>query len=143
MEAELATLVPIPLVAVTVKVYGVPLVSPVTMHESDDDGAEHVCPPAPDAETVYCVIGLPPSLPGATHDTVACALPAMAVTPVGAAGDVPPVTSVSTTACVALPPYWDGYVTCKVLPFATKVAPWVNPEKVPVAVAEPLSETRT
>ena len=86
MEAELATLVPIPLVAVTVKVYGVPLVSPVTMHESDDDGAEHVCPPAPDAETVYCVIGLPPSLPGATHVRLAEVFPATAATLVGALG---------------------------------------------------------
>src|SRR5664279_4008888 len=40
-----------------------------------------------DGVMVYEVIGLPP-LPGAVQDTVAAALPAVAVTPVGAAGAV-------------------------------------------------------
>ena len=40
--------------------------------------------------TVYEVIALPP-FDGAVHDTVACPSPAVALTPVGAAGTVGPV----------------------------------------------------
>ena len=47
--------------------------------------------------TVYPVIGAPPVLAGAANDTVACAFPAMAVTPVGAPGAV-----ANTTLCDAV-----------------------------------------
>ena len=42
---------------------------------------------------VYCVIGLPPSSAGAANVTVACAVPAVALTPVGAPGTVVGVTA--------------------------------------------------
>jgi len=54
--------VPAAFVAVTVKVYGVPFVSPVTVSGLDGPVAE--CPPGFDV-TVYEMIGLPPSEAGA------------------------------------------------------------------------------
>jgi hypothetical protein len=42
-----------------------------------------------DDVTVYDVMALPPLLAGAVKETEACALPAVAVTPVGASGTVP------------------------------------------------------
>jgi len=61
--------VPIALVAVTVKVYAVPLVRPVTVAVV----APVVLTVAPsgDAVTVYLVITEPPLLAGAVHDTTA------------------------------------------------------------------------
>ena len=52
-----------------------------------------VAPPGV-AVTVYPVIGEPPLLAGAVHDTWAWLLPAMAVTAVGAAGTAVGVTAV-------------------------------------------------
>ena len=76
---------PTEFVAWTVKVYAVPLVRPVTVIEVADPFA--VLPP--DVEvTVYEVIGLPPFNAGAAKLTVACPLPAVAVTFVGAPGTV-------------------------------------------------------
>ena len=46
-----------------------------------------VCPPGEDV-TVYWLIAAPPSDAGAVHDTVACPLPPVAETPVGAPGRV-------------------------------------------------------
>ena len=76
------------MVAVTVNVYAVPLVKPdnvelrpvavIPVH------VEH----AGDDAIVYPVIGEPPSLTGAVHDTTADASPAVANTPVGAPGAV-------------------------------------------------------
>ena len=45
-------------------------------------------PPAGDDVTVYPVIDVPPVLAGAINETVACELPAVAVTLVGASGTV-------------------------------------------------------
>ena len=59
--------VPTLLVAVTVKVYAVPFVSPVTAHDNTP-AVEHDPPPGDDV-TVYPVIAAPPSLAGADHDT--------------------------------------------------------------------------
>ncbi len=77
--------VPAELVAVTVKVYVVLLVSPFTVMGLD--GLAAVMPLGLDV-TVYDVIALPPFEAGAVKLTLACALPATAVTPVGAPGTV-------------------------------------------------------
>jgi len=89
-DAAEAGLVPTRFVAVTVKVYGVPLLSPVT-------GV--VVAPVVDAVkepglevTVYPVIDAPPSETGALHVTVAWVLPAVASAFVGAPGTVAGVT---------------------------------------------------
>ncbi|HEY0871507.1 MAG TPA: hypothetical protein VGD55_14005 [Acidothermaceae bacterium] len=77
-----ATPVPMPFIAVTVKVYAVPLVSPDTV-------IGELVPVAvkfPGADvTVYPLIGDPLAF-GATNDTAALATPAVALTPVGALG---------------------------------------------------------
>ena len=65
------------------------MVSPFTVIGLDDPVA--VMPPGFDF-TVYDRIGLPPSDAGGVKLTVACALPAVAVTPVGAPGTVAGVT---------------------------------------------------
>jgi hypothetical protein len=49
-------------------------------------------PPAGDEVTTYVVMGLPPLLAGAVHDTVADASPATALTAVGAPGRAGVVT---------------------------------------------------
>jgi len=89
LEAAEAGPVPTAFVAVTVNVYAVPLVKPVTV-------IGLVVPVAvmlPGLEvTVKPVIGLPPLLVGAVNVTVADALPAVAVTAVGAPGTVTGVT---------------------------------------------------
>jgi hypothetical protein len=86
VEAEL---VPTALVAVTVNVYAVPLVSPLIVTDVAGGLPETVvavCAVVPtNGVTVYVVIGLPP-LTGADHDTVADALLASAVTDDGAPG---------------------------------------------------------
>src|SRR5450631_72845 len=84
--AEDAEEVPAALVAVTVNVYAVRLARPVTVAVVDP-AVEVVCPPGA-AVTVYPVIGEPPSLVGAVHDTTAWLFPAVADTPVGAPGTV-------------------------------------------------------
>jgi hypothetical protein len=88
-EAADAGPAPTALVAVTVNVYAVPLVSPLTVAEVDEPLAVVVaCAVLPMyGVTVYEVIGLPPS-PGAAQVTVALASPAVALTPVGAPGAV-------------------------------------------------------
>jgi ABC-type uncharacterized transport system permease subunit len=67
-EAELAGLVPLAFVAVTVKVYAVPLVSPVTVIGLAEPAP--VKPPGLEV-TVYPVIAEPPLLTGAVNVTVA------------------------------------------------------------------------
>jgi hypothetical protein len=81
--------VPIALVAVTVKVYAVPLVKPVTVIGLTVPVA--VSPPGLEV-AVYPVIDPPPLLDGAVNAKVACALPAVAVPMVGAPGTVAGVT---------------------------------------------------
>jgi hypothetical protein len=85
--------VPTEFVAVTVKVYAVPLVNPVTVIGLDVPVAVKVVPPPVGvAVTAYEVIALPPLDEGAAKLTVACPLPAVSLTPVGAPGTVIPVT---------------------------------------------------
>ena len=83
--------VPTPFVAVTLNVYAVPFVNPVTVVEVAGGAPVIVvgaCATAPmNGVTVYDVIALP-LLAGAVHVTVADASPAVADTPVGAAGAV-------------------------------------------------------
>ena len=71
-DASEGRLVPLEFVAVTVKVYAVPLVRPVTVSEVAVVVA--VIPPR-DEMTVYSVMGLPPSEAGAVHETVARRFP--------------------------------------------------------------------
>src|ERR1043165_9714441 len=81
-EAAEAGLVPAALVAVTVKVYAVPLVRPLTT--ALVAGAATVIVAVAGLEVmVYLVLALPPSLACAAHVTVAWALPAFALTAVG------------------------------------------------------------
>ena len=66
-DASEVALVPMEFVAVTVKVYVVPFVRPVTVTEVPVVVA--VTPPGSDV-TVYPVTGLPPSETGAVHEIV-------------------------------------------------------------------------
>ena len=75
--------VPAALVAVTVNVYPVPFVNPVTVIGLPVPLA--VSPPGDDV-TVYEVIVVPPLEAGASKLTVACPSPALAAAPVGAEG---------------------------------------------------------
>ena len=97
LEASEAGPVPMAFVAVTVKVYAVPFVKPLTVTVVGTtvlpSGAVTVAePPAGLEVTVYEVIALPPFEAGGVHDTVADASPAVAVTAVGAPGTVAGVT---------------------------------------------------
>jgi hypothetical protein len=83
-EAADAADVPTALVAVTVNVYAVPLVRPVTV--ADVAPVVVIVRPPGAAVTVYPVTAEPPSLAGAVHDTTAAVFPAVAVTPVGTPG---------------------------------------------------------
>ena len=88
MLAELAVDVPFAVVAVTVNVYAVPFVKPVTVIGLD----EPVPVMLPGEEvTVYPVIDDPPVAP-AVNVTEACAFPPVAVPIVGACGTVVAVT---------------------------------------------------
>src|ERR1700687_6300943 len=89
---DCAEAVPVPtlLMAATVNVYAVPLARPVTIWvvavELNVVAVWAVAPMY--GVTVYPVTGLPPFPTGAVQLTVACALPAVADTPVGASGSV-------------------------------------------------------
>jgi hypothetical protein len=87
--ADEGVLVPIAFVAVTVNVYVVPFVRPVTT--SGDAPPVAVKPPVFEL-TVYDVIAEPPLLAGGVNDTVAWPLPATALMLVGASGTVAGVT---------------------------------------------------
>src|SRR3954464_13067919 len=76
--------VPTTLLAVTVSVYAVPWVRPATVALVAPMTLA-VRPPGEEV-TVYPVMALPPLDAGAVQLTLACALPAVAVTPVGAPG---------------------------------------------------------
>jgi hypothetical protein len=82
-DAAEAAPVPALFVAVTVKVYAVPLVRPLTTM-----GLAAPVPVRPPGfeVTVYPVMVAPPLLAGAVKDTVACVSPAVAVPTVGAPG---------------------------------------------------------
>ncbi len=96
-----ALLVPKLFVAVTVNVYAVPFVRPVTVQESASDDHEQVPPPEL-AVTVYAKITAPPVLAGALHDTTTSVLPRTPLTPVGAPG-VPGVTAADAVEALLVP----------------------------------------
>jgi hypothetical protein len=89
LEVDDALEVPMPFVAVIVKVYGVPFVSPVTIIGLCDPVA--VAPPG-DAVTVYEEIG-DPFDPAPENAIVACLSPGVAVTEVGAVGSPAGITA--------------------------------------------------
>ena len=98
-----ATLVPTAFVAVTVNVYGVPLVSSVTTHALVE--VVHVKPPGVDV-AVYEVITEPPVLAGVSQRTATRVSPAVAVTDNGAVGAVAAERGVTVTmADAGLSPY--------------------------------------
>jgi hypothetical protein len=103
LEAELAVPVPTAFVAVTVKVYAVPLVSPVTVIVPLPACAKVPVIPSGDEVAVYPVIVEPPSLAGAVYVTVACAFPPVAVPIVGASGTVEGVTELEAELAVLVP----------------------------------------
>src|SRR5258708_1382277 len=88
LDGDEAGPVPTALVAVTVKVYLVPLVRPLTVALVAVPLALAVIPPG-DEVTGYPVIGDPPLEAGATQGTVAWALPAGARTAGGGPGGAP------------------------------------------------------
>jgi len=94
LEALLAKLVPTELVAVTVKVYAVPLVSPVTLIGLE--APEAIIPPGLEV-IVYEVIVAPPSSPGAEKVTLAVPLtPETDAVPIeGTPGTVGPLEGVT------------------------------------------------
>jgi hypothetical protein len=84
--------VPTLLVAVTAKVYAVPLVSPLTvMVQAAGPAQEPASPPGLEV-AVYVVIAEPPLDAGAVNVMVALVLPATALTDVGAPGSPAGVT---------------------------------------------------
>jgi len=92
--------VPALFVAVTVKVYAVPLASPVTV--IGDAGPVAVTPPG-DEVTVYEVIGEPPIDTGAVKVTMACALPPVAVPITGGPAVAAAVTEFEGTEAEPVP----------------------------------------
>jgi len=78
--------VPLMFVAVTVNVYEVPLVRPLTVQVSTPNAVQNAFPGL--AVTVYRVIAERPSLAGAFHETTALLAPNVATTAVGASGTV-------------------------------------------------------
>jgi len=106
VEAVDAAPVPTAFVAVTRKVYAVPFVNPVIVVLVAGGLpviVVAVCAVVPmNGVTVYEVIALP-LFAGAVHDTVADALPAMAVTPVGALGTVAGVTEFDAVDAALVP----------------------------------------
>ena len=102
MDAAEAALLPTALVATTVNVYAVPLVSPVTIAVSVLPPTVAVLPPGDDV-TVYPVMALPPLFVGAVQVTVAWALPPVAVPIVGAPGTVAGVTELDAAEAALLP----------------------------------------
>jgi hypothetical protein len=91
LEAADAGPVPDQFVAVTVNVYAVPFVKPLTVAVVLPPETVAVKPPGEDV-ALYDVIAAPPLDAGAVQLTDACPLPAVAVTFVGAPGGAAGVT---------------------------------------------------
>ena len=121
-DASEDRLVPLEFVAVTVKVYAVPLVRPVTVSEVAVVVA--VIPPR-DEMTVYSVTVLPPSEADAVHETVARRFPGIADTLVGELGTVVATTEVPSVVEVTWVPALPA-VSAKLIVKAT--APSVSPD---------------
>jgi hypothetical protein len=131
LEAVEDALVPTAFVAVTVKVYAVPLVRPIIVIGEVPPVA--VKPPVFE-ETVYEVIGEPPLFTGGVNEMVACPFPATAVTPVGAPGVVAGVTGAVALDGVLVPfAFVAVTVNVYVVPFVRPVR--VSGEPLPVTDA--------
>jgi hypothetical protein len=96
-DAALAGPVPTSFVAVTVNVYAVPLVNPVTISGL---AAPVAVAPSGDAVTVYPVMAAPPLLDGAVKLTDTWPSPRTPLTLVGAPGAVVGAATVSVAALV-------------------------------------------
>ena len=95
---------PMPLLAVTLSVYWVPLVSPETWHVSGPLVQPQLKLSTPSvAVTVYALIGSPPSEAGAVQLTSTTPSPGAADTMVGAPGTVAGATGVAATGVEAGP----------------------------------------
>ena len=101
-EAEEFAEFPCAFVAVAVKVYAVPLVSPVISQLVEPTGTVHESPPG-DAVTTYPVIGVPPLDAGAVKDTVAVSSPTVAIRDVGAPGTVAALTAIDAVDVSEMP----------------------------------------
>jgi hypothetical protein len=115
----------------------VPFARPVTLIEVH--GAVHVPVKLPgDEVAVYDVIAEPPSLAGAVNDTVACALPPVAVPIVGAPGIVAGVTLFEAADAGPVPtPFVAVTVNAYAVPLASPVTVMVVQGAAHVAVNEP------
>jgi hypothetical protein len=140
LEAAEAALVPTAFVAVTVKVYPVVLVNPVTLAVRGPKIQVAVSPPGLEV-TVYPVIVLPPFEAGALQVTVAEASPAVAATPVGAPGTPAGVTALDAAEAGPVPTTVVA-VTVKVyrVPLVSPVTVAVRAPVVQVAVKPPVLE---
>ena len=98
-EAADGAPVPAELVAVTVKVYAVPLVSPVTVH---GELAQVPARPPGLLVAMYWVIDAPPVKAGAVKLTDACVSPAVAVPIVGEPGTTAATAKVCVTVVAGL-----------------------------------------
>jgi Na+/proline symporter len=129
-------LVPTEFVAVIVKVYAVPLESPVTV--IGEPLLLALNPPLL-AVVVYVVIDAPPLFPGGVKVIVACPFPAVAVPIVGAFGTVAGVTALDALDGV-LVPFAFVAVTVKVyaVPFESPVT--VIGDDPPLAKNPPVFE---
>src|SRR5688572_9238134 len=134
---ELAEAAPVPtaLVAVTVKVYAVPLVRPVTVIDVHGAVQVPVRPPG-DEVAVYAVIAAPPLEAGAVKATVACALPPVAVPMVGAPGTVAGVTLLDAADAAPVP---IAFVAVTVKVYAVPLARPVTVIEVHGAVQVPVN----
>ena len=123
--------VPAAVVAVTVQLTAVPLASPVTT--IGEAGPDALCGPH---VAVYVVTGKPPVDAGAVKETVTCALPATAPTPVGAPGTVAGVTLLEGADAGLVPTAFVA-VTVQVtgVPLVSPVT--TSGEAVPVALCAP------
>ena len=90
-DAALGPDIPTAFVAVTVNLYGWPLVKPVTS-QVNAPAVVHDLPPGLEM-TVYPVTRAPPSVAGASQETATLPTPGTPDTPVGAPGTVPGVTA--------------------------------------------------
>lgn len=125
--------VPPEFVAVTVNVYDVPAVRPVTVHDVPGSATVHVRPPGLDV-AVYDA-GLPVA---AVQETSADCCPAVARTPVGAAGGARIVTDDDGVDAAVVPPVFVA-VTANVyeVPFVRPVTSHVVAGAVAVHVRLP------
>ena len=136
LEALEAVLVPTEFVAVTVKVYAVPFVSPMIV--IGDEPPVAVNPPVLDV-TVYEVMADPPLLAGALKVTVAWPFPATALTPVGAPGTVAGTTELLVPEDVLVPTEFVAVtVNVYVVPFVRPVTTSGDPP--PLAKNPPVFE---